>query len=290
MTGRQRAGFEGALGAHQAYLPQAAGIAQQYGQRAGMLGQTGGVDPRTAQSVTGIGASFDPFNNPALNDAIAAMRSSSSRQFEQEVAPYMGDAATGAGQVGSTRQGISEGIQRSNLQQAQLENEANMRMRGFDTGMGQYVTDRANTLRAMQGFQGQGAGALDAYRTASTMPRDAVLDLARTQGAYGSAEQALNQARLSEFGQQYQNVMDQPMERLQQYNAMLGQAPGSNLSSSTSQNTLPGTNWGQMAQGAITAAFSGSQPQQTYTPYSQGSYAPNYINTDSGAWQTTVGR
>ena len=290
MTDRQRAGMEGALGAHAAYVPQAADIAGQYQQRAGMLGQTGGVDPRTASMVSGIGASFNPFQNPALESAISAMRSSGRRDFEQSQAPYLQDKAIAAGQAGSSRAGIAEGLVRSNLESQLGEQEALMRQRGFDTGMQQYVADRANTLRATEGFQGQGAGALDAYARASTMPRDAVLDLARTQGAYGSAEQALNQARLSEFGQQYDQMMNQPLERLQQYNTLLGQAPGSNLSSQTTQQMNPGTNWGQMAQGAITAAFGGGSQANTYTPYNQGSYAPNYINTDSGAWMTTVGR
>ena len=265
MTANQRQGYETNIGATRDYIDTAQDIANRFKSQADNAIATGGVNRTTVDNVNAIGASFDPFNNSALTDAIAAMRGSARRDFNQNVAPYIHDKAIASGNAGSSRAGIAEGLLRSNFENSLAEQEAKMRMEGFQTGMQMYVNDRSNTLNAARGFGQDAVRTLDNYATRSTLPRDARADYAGSMQAYGSAQQALNQARLNDSVNRYNYAVNEPYNRLANYVNLLNGSPGSSATTSSVVTQGPGVNWGQFAQGMY-RTYSQPQPQY-YNPY-----------------------
>ena len=127
LTDAQRYGaMYGLTGIGQQYAPSmnyANTMANFAGNAGGMIGNRlsqGGWDPYLANQINQTGASFDPYNNPALMDSIRAGNQELVRSFNQGVMPQMnqGFNAAGPGAYGGTRAGVAEGIARQGLTDA----------------------------------------------------------------------------------------------------------------------------------------------------------------------------
>ncbi len=255
MTPNQLSGYQTGVNTAQNYIDTAGHIADEYGNMFGQSGANGGMNDNTLNQVNGVGASFDPFNNPGLNDAITAMRSSSDRAFEQQVAPTINDDAIGSGQRGSSRHAIQEAIMRDNHLARQDETEAKMRSDGYKTGLNQYVVDRNNTLDATRGFGQDTWNQLERFEHGMQMPANADYAYAGQLGKFGTAERSLNQARMDAEKSRYDYEVNEPYKRLVEYGSLLSNAPGANTTTQHTDTSAPNTNWGDIVGGGIMSAY-----------------------------------
>lgn len=105
MTPEQQAALQGSYGTGQAV--------------SGLYGTSG------LSSLSDYLGAYDP-NKTGLTSAIDAMNNQSNFNFETQVNPQIRQGAQGAGQYGSSRHGIAEGLARSQLSQQQMNNASTM--------------------------------------------------------------------------------------------------------------------------------------------------------------------
>lgn len=117
-------------------------------QKAGLGGQIGaGQELSTLFSGAGMSSlgdylgTYDP-NKTGLNAAIDAANSRSNFNFETQVNPNIRQGATGAGQYGSSRHGIAEGLARGQLAQSQQDTASQMAYQDQQA----FNTNRLNAL------------------------------------------------------------------------------------------------------------------------------------------------
>ena len=77
----------------------------------------------------------DPMSNPALINAIEASQRPIWDQLTREVLPQVRSGATQAGQYGSSRQGIAEGIAISDAEQKAFDESSKIMNEAYKTGM-----------------------------------------------------------------------------------------------------------------------------------------------------------
>lgn len=101
-------------------------------QQAALANQSGlGTNLSSLFGTTGQNAlatylgDYDP-SKTGLNAAIQAANDQSNYNFETQVNPQIRQGATGAGQYGSSRHGVAEGLARGQLAQSQQQNAATM--------------------------------------------------------------------------------------------------------------------------------------------------------------------
>lgn len=131
-------------------------------------------------------------SNPYLQQNISDANSLIARDFNENIMPSIGQGAQGAGQYGSSRQGIAEGIAGRGAAEAMTRNTNQMMNQAYGTG-----------LNAMATGVGQTQGAL----AAGLSPYQAMMDI-------GGQQQAFNQLGINDdinaynFNQQapWQNV------------------------------------------------------------------------------------
>ena len=126
-----------------------------FGQAAHMGNRTmdqygGGWSGSMANQINQTGASFDPFNNPALGQSISAANQRLGRDFNQSVMPELNRAAVsaGPGAYGGTRAGVAQGIREQGLADAMQKQTTDMSSQGYAEGLNRYVQDRGQTLGA----------------------------------------------------------------------------------------------------------------------------------------------
>ena len=105
MTQGQQAGIQGSQGVGQ--------------NLQGMYAQMGG------QSLGNYFGAYDP-NKTGLNEAMGAVNNQMDWNYNTNTAQTIRDGATGAGQYGSTRQGVAEGIAQSQLSQQKINANSQM--------------------------------------------------------------------------------------------------------------------------------------------------------------------
>lgn len=82
----------------------------------------------------------DVGNNPYLQGATKAAIRPLDEQFSQSIMPAIRSGATSAGQTGSTRQGIAEGLATQGLQRASGDISTNMYNKAFQQGQGIFLS------------------------------------------------------------------------------------------------------------------------------------------------------
>lgn len=97
---------------------QQAGLAGQVNTGQNLQGLFGGAGQAALSDYLGA---YDP-SKTGLNGAIDAANSRSNYNFETQVNPQIRQGAQGAGQYGSSRHGIAEGLARGQLAQSQSDN------------------------------------------------------------------------------------------------------------------------------------------------------------------------
>jgi len=286
----------GLTGIGQQYMPSM-NYANQMGQFAGnaggMIGNElarGGWDQGLANRINQTGGSFDPYNNPALMQSIAAGNQELIRQFNQGVMPQMNQQfnAAGPGAYGGTRAGVAEGIARQGLTDAISKQTSDRLAQGYESGLNRYVTDRGNTLNTALGAGSQyndmfrfGFNALpQIYQQAwqaGMAPGQVTQNYGQALGTFGGMQQQNNQNQINWGNQQWNAAMDAPYNTMTRFAALAnpylqpantgGQfAP---QQPSTAQNVLGGamTGYGiydQWRQGQGGGGYTGGMPNDVY--------------------------
>lgn len=91
--------------------------------------------------------------SPYLDQVIQGALRSSTNEFNRNVLPGIGDAASAAGQVGGSRQGIAQGIAAGDLASSQSDIIGRIYQQAFD----QSNADRNNAIGVVTNAQGQNA-------------------------------------------------------------------------------------------------------------------------------------
>ena len=230
-------------GVGQALQNQALGQSLQQGFNQ-YLGQAG--QQASPGFINTIGGSFDPWRNPALDDAVQRANQALVRDYQQVTRPGITGDAIGAGQMGSSRHGVREALAEDALQRNLANQSAQMYNTGYESGMNRYVQDRSNTLNswlganrnALSGWQtapGIASMAMGANLGASNALQNLGAGQAQVGGYYqGLMNQYMGQQR--DLWNQYQN---RPFDNLNWYANMVYGAPGG--TNSTTQNTAGDT-------------------------------------------------
>lgn len=190
----------------------------QPGERGGMtLAQRSADQIRTeqlpqARQASDFGLNFvqDIPGNPVVQDAISAALQPIQENFERNVLPSINSGAVEAGQVGSSRQGVAQGLAINDLTQNQL-----------------------NTSRRMMGdFMSQG---MDLFsNTLQQQPQLAQLETAPANivAGIGDQQRALEQGQINADLQRAQFNENARMRELERFNNILSGSPGGTSSRS----------------------------------------------------------
>lgn len=161
-----------------------------------------------------------------LSNAMRAATADLRTGYERSTIPGIQDAAAASGTYGGSRQGIAEGLARSDLERNILNTNASM----------QYQAAADDAARRMQG-QGMAAQFMPSLLSAQTAPMN-------IYGAVGAQQDAYKQA-----------LLNQDMTNMSNYAALMRQfIPG------TSQTTMQsgGSKMGSAAGGALSGAAAGA--------------------------------
>ena len=160
-------------------------------------------------------AILDPASNPYLNKTIdAAVRPITQSLTEQEL-PQLRSGAAGAGQYGSSRQGIAEGEAAGRASQAIGDTSAKVANANYQAG-----------LDAMT----KSLGLLPQTQQAQLAP-------STIAGSVGDAQQALDQQTQNANLARYMYNVNQPLSKAQNTAALAAGLPGGGTSSTASGNT-----------------------------------------------------
>ena len=182
-------------------------ITQLLGGGGGQLGQTGAnAAPLISQILGRAGnQSVSPYSAPTLatgqmdvNPALQAQLNggaspflagtidsalrASNNNFNRNILPGIGDAASGAGQVGGSRQGIAQGIAAGDLMNQQTDIISQIMQSGFE----QQSADRNQAISSVLGAQGQNAQNTLATNQLNEALRSAVMGEALSAGGLGA--------------------------------------------------------------------------------------------------------
>jgi hypothetical protein len=104
---------------------------------------------------------YDP-NNTGLQDAISAANFGLTRDFNQSVLPGIGAGAQGAGQYGSTRHGVAEGIAAQGLADAMTNNAQGLAFQDQQNYRNQQLQTLGSLSQISKGLLSGSAGQYDA--------------------------------------------------------------------------------------------------------------------------------
>lgn len=128
------------------------------------------------------------------------------RAFSQQIQPGIAAQAWGAGQSGSSRQGIAEGIARSNLQQQALDSAmrtaAQLQARAYDSGLGAYVGTLGQLASLQNAQTGSNRQQMDAY----ALRHQIAQDRSRMELAGREAMGRMNLAELQAMADNYRGL------------------------------------------------------------------------------------
>jgi len=276
-------------GAH-GMIPRTEKVAQHYADYANRVGT--GVDRRLAQQLSGVGASFDAYQNRGLEDAISAMRSSSGRDFDRRVGQYLGQDANAAGQRGSSREAIQRAMMQGDQAARLDETEAKMRMAGYESGLGRQIQDRATTLNALNQFQARVPGQYQAALSTLTAPMQAQMAYGQTLGGIGKDYQGLSQRYLDDARARHDFGQQAAINKLRDYASLVQGNTGGGTRTTTTQAPQQQSAWGpaagQLAQSVFQNWGGGQQAQpatQQITAQPTANYTMNQGSMmNSGMW------
>jgi len=194
------------------------------------------------------------FNNPYVDQMVQGAAGDVTQNYRRNIAPGIGTAALGTGNYGSSRQGIAEGIAQSDLNRQIGDISSGIRGQAYAQGLGAYGQDRATTLSSQLQNRGQAIGAAQqsaaqnaanwgqALSGAQTLqgiamsPYQYQQQFGQLQGNIGAQQQALNQARLGEAGQDYMQNIQAPWQHLGNYAGLVTRMPLGQFGNTNVQN------------------------------------------------------
>jgi hypothetical protein len=173
---------------------------------------------------------LDPNSNPNLQKTVDAALGRTTRAFNEDVLPGIRSSFVGAGQGGSTRQGIAEGIAMDRLQQNLGDTAASMYSQAY----------------------GQGLDAM--LRGVALAPQTGQMLMAPSGvlSAVGTDQQAMNQAQLTDLVNRWNFNQNAPWNELVQYGQLVtGGFGGTSTTNAPSPQSSP-------LMGAAGGALSGA--------------------------------
>lgn len=212
-----------------AQLGDAAGTSNiAMGQSAAGGAQTG-LGAATA-AMNGLQAAGDPANNPYFQSTLDAAIRPVTQNFQEQVLPSITQGAQDAGQMGSSRQGIAEGLA----------------SRGYTDSIGDIATNMGNQAYA-QGLQAQqaagqlgssiyGAGltGLGQSQALAGAAQGALAGPATALGGIGAANQQQAQSVLTDNINRWNDQQNLPYTMISDYLGLLNGASGGQTVSSQS--------------------------------------------------------
>ncbi len=141
----------------------------------------------TADEINGIQGNFEV--NPYVNDQVAAYQQAFTRGFQRSLPQHSVDAML-AGQMGSSRHGIAEGLARSDFQRQLGEGTAALTNQAWDQAAGRQVQARGQTLQALAADRSRGTNA--AVAQANNRANIGMSNSRNQLGAYQSRMGALS--------------------------------------------------------------------------------------------------
>ena len=182
------------------------------------------------------GAALDPNSNPGLRGAIDAATRPLFENLTQTILPSIRGEAAGSGNIGSSRQGIAEGLATQGTQRAASDAASNIAFSGYNAG-----------LDSMNRALGSLGSTLDAQNSS-----------ALGIGAVGDVNQQQQQMVLDEATQKYMQGQLLPLEIGKELVNLVGAIPSAGATNST---VAPGNSLFQNLLGAgMTAAGLGWSP------------------------------
>lgn len=135
----------GTTGLSSSAVPQVAGFtpSQMQGQTMA-LNAAGGQAPIVESAGQGSqfltsGAALSPSSNPALQESINAAVLPIQQNLTESTLPAIREAATGVGQIGSSREGIAEGLATRGAEQAEGAVSADLANKNYQAGLSAMV-------------------------------------------------------------------------------------------------------------------------------------------------------
>ncbi len=141
----------------------------------------------TPEEINAIQGNFEV--NPYVNDQVQAYQDAFTRGFQRSL-PQQNIEAMLAGQMGSSRHGIAEGLARSDFQRQLGEGTAGLLNTAWAQAAQNQLTSRGQTLGALAQDRARGTGAAQAQ--AANRARLAAGNAANATSAYGSRMGALS--------------------------------------------------------------------------------------------------
>lgn len=218
-----------------------------YQQQAWGMGQMGGLAGiggagRYAQAAgQGLGqynAMLGQTQNPYAEQYGNALVRNMTDTWAQTTRPGLTGDAVAAGQSGSSRHGVAEGLSRSNLQ-----NQIGQHLAGY------YGNVANNAMGQQTQRLGMMPGMLGAYGSAMQAPGTALQNYGNILGQIGGSQQGMNQARLNQEMDRWNYLRDQGYGRLQNYGNVLSTAGG--MAGGAGTTTNPNPNYVSPLQGAM---------------------------------------
>jgi hypothetical protein len=176
-------------------------------QQTGLAGQGAGFSDWLFS-----GAALDPNSNPALGATIDAATRPIFEGLTQQVLPRIRDEARSTGNMGSSKQGVAEGLASQGASRAAGDVGTNIAYQGYQSGL--------DAMMRNLGLMPQTLNSLTAG--------------AATTGAVGDARQGLDQARLTEEQSRYMQQQLLPISIGQELLAAMGAIPGGSTTSKVS--------------------------------------------------------
>lgn len=235
-------GAEGAI--PQALQNQALAHSLQAGFNQYLQGAQMGATPGY---INQIGGSFDPFNNPALDEAVSGAAGQMVDIFNRQTNPAIEIQSLNEGNFGGSRQGVIQANKLNDLGRNIADMTGQMYNQGFQNSMQNYVADRNNTLDAWLGARGQAGQMWGQAPNIAGMTMGANLavpgamqSLGNNQALVGSHYQGMSNAMLGEQKRMWDEFQAQPYDNLSWYSGIVGSNPGAGYSTQTGTSS-PGS-------------------------------------------------
>jgi hypothetical protein len=195
-------------------------------------------------------------NNPAINGAIDAASRDVVRNFQENDVPGINRAATGSGNINSSRAGVAEGIAARGAQDRVGDISSSMRADAYDRGLGMAENSRqanmgqtANAAQMASGNFGMGMNGLMNANSMAMNNNDAMIRA-------GQVGQQDAQGQMDADYMRWQGNDTRQQDLLSQYYGIVGANNWGGTSTNTAKNS--GNIFGQIAGAAATAAGAGA--------------------------------
>ncbi|AYJ85533.1 hypothetical protein D3Y57_05490 [Sphingomonas paeninsulae] len=199
----------------------------------GALATAGGVDP-TQTNITNAGAYAD---NPYLEGQITAASRDVTRNLSEVALPSIDRAATGTGNINSTRAGVASGIAQRGAQDQIGDIASTMRSDAYQKGLTLAEQSRATNLDATSKAAGLYGDAVNTGLNASAVGNATALANQDALAKAGQIKQADTQAQYDADKQSWTENDTRATTALQNYYGIVGDKDWGGTTTATAKTT-----------------------------------------------------